>query len=134
MLCHFYSIYKWGTSNLFKQKIVIVLILRLRILILRGLLVVQLVLSKAVITREPQITALESGFERLNQSLIISSSFFVLAVLFVIFDVELILLFPGVVFHSISKYSLMLIILSLFLVVLLTLLLEWVFFGLKWFS
>jgi NADH:ubiquinone oxidoreductase subunit 3 (subunit A) len=48
---------------------------------------------------DPQITSLESGFERLKYGIIMSSSFFILAILFVLFDIELVLLFPGVLNH-----------------------------------
>jgi NADH:ubiquinone oxidoreductase subunit 3 (subunit A) len=58
-------------------------------------------LSREFYNRDPQFTSLESGFEILKHGLTQSSPFFILAVLFVIFDIELILIFPGIlVSHS----------------------------------
>jgi NADH:ubiquinone oxidoreductase subunit 3 (subunit A) len=44
----------------------------------------------------PSLGPLESGFEGLIKSTLLSSPYFLLAVLFVLFDIELILLVPGI--------------------------------------
>jgi NADH:ubiquinone oxidoreductase subunit 3 (subunit A) len=61
--------------------------------------VLQLAFSSTTLISEPQLTVLEAGFERLKGRVVLSSSFFSLVALFVLFDIELILLFPGVLFH-----------------------------------
>jgi NADH:ubiquinone oxidoreductase subunit 3 (subunit A) len=60
------------------------------------LLGVQAILYKEELTRKAQIDPLEAGFERLLRGFILSSPFIFLAVLFVLFDLELLLLIPGV--------------------------------------
>jgi len=47
---------------------------------------------------EVRLSPLESGFEAVKPGVILGAPFFFLAVLFVLFDLELVLLFPGV-FH-----------------------------------
>lgn len=75
--------------------------------------------------------ALEAGFESLKPSLTLRAPFFFLAVLFVLFDLELVLVFPGIVLDVKSYYFLEVWGIS-FRVILLTLVLEWSWFGLKW--
>jgi len=52
------------------------------------------------VVRIAGMSSLESGFERMKGKIVVSSPFFILAVLFVLFDLELLLLFPGVVSTS----------------------------------
>lgn len=77
------------------------------------------------------LSPLESGFESLKGVFSMGSSFFLLAVLFVIFDVELILVLPMIISYSLRSVFFILCVLTL-AVILLTLLLEWVISGLKW--
>jgi len=70
---------------------------------------------------EITFSPLESGFESLKYGSIISSSFFILAVLFVLFDVELIFLAPGVFFYSfrfLNQFIIWLVIISTILITL----------------
>jgi NADH:ubiquinone oxidoreductase subunit 3 (subunit A) len=62
--------------------------------------VVQLLLGMEELTQDSQLTPLESGFERRAPALEISSPFFLLAMVFVLFDVELILLIPGIFYQK----------------------------------
>jgi hypothetical protein len=55
-----------------------------------------------------------------------------LSVLFVLFDIELVLFFPGIFFHIESYVLINLRIILLVSTVFLTLLLEWTWWGLKW--
>ena len=93
---------------------------------------VQLRLSGAGFGLDSQQSSLESGFEALKSVPAIRSSFFLLAVLFVLFDVELILLIPLI------PYLVSFRVLTCFVVVLvlsflvMTLLVEWWWYGLKW--
>jgi len=84
---------------------------------------VQLILAYDEVTIDPQLRPLESGFERLSPSLDISSPFFVLAVLFVLFDIELILLIPYIFIKSYRLYFLISG-LVIFVIILITLLIE----------
>jgi NADH:ubiquinone oxidoreductase subunit 3 (subunit A) len=64
-----------------------------------ALAIFQIALAIFLYVEDAQLSPLESGFESLRFNAVIRSSFFVLAALFVIFDVELILLFPGILAH-----------------------------------
>jgi len=75
-------------------------------------------------TRDPQLTSLESGFERLKQRLALRTSFFILAVLFVIFDMELVLLMPGVLQLRVINFPFIVGFLTLLSSVFVTLLVE----------
>jgi NADH:ubiquinone oxidoreductase subunit 3 (subunit A) len=74
---------------------------------------------------------LESGFESLKIRLYIRSPFFFLAILFVLFDLELVLLFPRIFVFSKVVFSSVIWTVTLILI-LVTLTLEWVWSGLKW--
>jgi len=58
---------------------------------------IQVFISSKFLLKTESLTSLESGFERLKSSVFLRAPFFFLAVLFVLFDLELILFFPGVV-------------------------------------
>ena len=93
------------------------------VIFIGGLLVlVEALLSDKEILLDSQPSSIESGFEKLWHVMYISSPFFMLAVLFVLFDMELILLLPCIFgkvgFNGIVTLQ------GLLLVVLLTLLLE----------
>jgi len=62
------------------------------------LALIQLILREPLVVRSPQLAVLESGFEALKSGASLRSSFFVLVALFVLFDIELVLFFPGVIF------------------------------------
>jgi NADH-ubiquinone oxidoreductase chain 3 len=65
------------------------------LLALIGLLfLIQISLSDNPITNGRQLGCIESGFEKTNYSTYISRAFFIIAVLYVLFDIELILLLP----------------------------------------
>lgn len=115
-------------------KIIIRFIFLLSACIIILLLVVQRALSNQGDYSDPQLTSLESGFEGLRQGLIMSSSFFLLAVLFVLFDIELVLLFPGALFHQYLREYLLLSLWLILFLVLVTLIIEWAWCGLKWHS
>lgn len=102
------------------------------LLIISLLLVVQLSLSRISFVRDPQLRSLESGFEGLKQGVIMRSSFFMLAILFVLFDIELILLFPLVVFFTKTFFIKAVIFLIMLVLVLIVLMFEWYYNGLKW--
>jgi len=109
--------------------IVISIVISCIILLLTG---VQFLLSSSSLLREPQLTVLESGFERLKSRVLLSSSFFMMVALFVLFDLELILLFPAILYHSYLSLDWMRIWIFVVILVLITLFIEWVWFGLKW--
>jgi NADH:ubiquinone oxidoreductase subunit 3 (subunit A) len=56
----------------------------------------QLILSENYFTQDTQLTTVESGFEKMNYVEFMRSPFFFIAVLYVLFDIELILLLPSV--------------------------------------
>lgn len=93
---------------------------------------IQMLLSNRSFVRDPQLTSLESGFENLKSNITIRSSFFILAVLYVLFDIELVLLFPIIFIHFVQGIILTKYIFYLIALVSLTLLLEWWWCGLKW--
>jgi len=102
------------------------------LLVLIGLLfLVQISLSDNPITNRRQLGCIESGFEKTNYSTYISRAFFIIAVLYVLFDIELILLLPRlfVLSEQALVYFSLLILLR---IIIITLLLEWVWSGLKW--
>jgi len=59
------------------------------------LLIVQTIITSKVYQGEVSTNSLESGFENLKAKMFISAPFLFLAVLFVLFDLELLLLLPG---------------------------------------
>jgi len=74
---------------------------------------------------DAQAHPLESGFERLRPALSVSTPFFFLAVLFVLFDVEVILLLPSVFFHLLSQVFIFNVFLLVIMLVILTVFVEW---------
>jgi len=95
------------------------------------LLQVQVFLSKKSLLREQILSPLESGFERLYSSTSVRTPFFFLAILFVLFDLELILFFPGIIIFLVSLGSFNIWLLINF-TIFFTLVIEWSFCGLKW--
>lgn len=81
------------------MKISIIFIISLILIVLVILFLAQLILSEKGCKERLTLCPLESGFESLKPSLTLSSPFFFLAILFVLFDLELILLFPFVLFR-----------------------------------
>lgn len=81
------------------MKISIIFLVSLVLIILMILFIAQLVLSEKGGKERLTLSPLESGFESLKPSLTLSSPFFFLAILFVLFDLELILLFPFILFR-----------------------------------
>jgi len=110
-----------------------ILILILSLLVITSILfIVQLLLYKSQIILGSQADPLEAGFESLLIGYALSSPFLFLAVLFVLFDLELLLLLPGVIFHATHRECARYTWLVLIGLVLLTLLFEWSVCGLKW--
>lgn len=96
------------------------------------LILIQTALSSSRSIRDYQLTSLESGFEIIKYGVLLRSSFFLLGVLFVLFDVELILLLPLVLYRYTVFYFKFNIIVLVICFVLISLFLEWYFSGLKW--
>jgi len=101
------------------------------ILLLRFLAIAQIFLGEVDIILDSQLSSIESGFEKVWHSLFISSPFFFLAALFVLFDLELILLIPLLLGLRISIDYVFNLSLILF-VITITLIIEWAVAGLKW--
>lgn len=83
----------------FTYVLLIILIEVLVVLCLRVLALVaigQILLSVKELLLDRQPRSIESGFEKLWQTAYISASFFGMAVLFVLFDLELIVLLPTI--------------------------------------
>lgn len=113
------------------QKILITMSLAVSAFILTLLLILQLLLSNKFWVNQISLIPLESGFEALKPRLTLRSPYFFLAILFVLFDLELVLLFPWVVFNS--NVSLYFISWGITIrLVFMTLALEWAWYGLKW--
>jgi len=94
------------------------------------LLRIQVSLSSKITAAEDDLTSLESGFEAIKPSLSFRSPFFLLASLFVLFDLEIVLLFPSIYTNiSVGFIFNWALITS---VIFLTLLIEWAWYGLKW--
>nr|YP_025915.1 NADH dehydrogenase subunit 3 [Xiphinema americanum]AAQ75779.1 NADH dehydrogenase subunit 3 [Xiphinema americanum] len=98
------------------------------VLVILIFFLLQLILSDYSLFTQDMLSPLESGFESLKTSSLFGSYFFLMAVLFVLFDMELILILPGVLSSSLVDSFWIL----LFSFMLVTLLLEWVLSGLKW--
>lgn len=132
----FYYTYNMTSSSFFKSfnfrfiKIVIITII-LILFFVSIILIIQVLLSRKTIIKRERLTPLESGFESLKSSIFIRAPFFFMAILFVLFDMELILFFPGVMYSFINKFSLLLWLVINFVVVF-TLMIEWSLCGLKW--
>jgi len=95
------------------------------------LVIVSLVLSNGIKTQEDTLTPLESGFEILSPPVFLSSSFFLLAIIFVLFDLEMVLLIPGILFHLFEIFLFRLMWLALLVVIIITLIFEWKLRGLR---
>lgn len=80
----------------FITQIIIITIVAIVFFVIALLTCIQIFFSSYSLIREPQLTVLESGFERLKSRVLLRSSFFIIVALFVLFDLELILLFPGI--------------------------------------
>lgn len=117
--------------NYFRDSEITIIVISFILLLIVFVLIVQVFLSSKYFTKGEGLSPLESGYERLISSISVRAPFFFLAVLFVLFDLELILLFPGVIYCYIEMTS-FLCWLFINVVVLVTLLVEWVFCGLKW--
>lgn len=65
-------------------------------LLVAGLLALFQFIFSSNFFMDSQLTVLEAGYEGLQAGVLIRSSFFSLVALFVLFDLELVLLFPGV--------------------------------------
>lgn len=101
------------------------------LIVLTLLLIAQLLLAEKNNEERLTLLALESGFEALKFSVALRSPFFFLAILFVLFDLELILLFPSVV-SDMTNFAFSQIWGITIRVIILTLALEWAWYGLKW--
>nr|YP_009346453.1 NADH dehydrogenase subunit 3 [Xiphinema rivesi]AOT84262.1 NADH dehydrogenase subunit 3 [Xiphinema rivesi] len=98
------------------------------VLIIFVFFMLQFILSEHTLFSQDMLSPLESGFESLKTSSLFGSYFFLMAVLFVLFDMELILILPGVLsFSFVDSFWVL-----LFAFMLITLLLEWILSGLKW--
>lgn len=93
----------------------------IRVVLLFG----QLILSECYYVQDTQLTTVESGFEKINYVEFIRSPFFFIAVLYVLFDMELILLLPSVLRNFVSPIQ-SLRSLLLILTIVITLMLEWI--------
>lgn len=81
------------------------LICGLLLSIVMVLLAVQVTFTRKTVYLDTQLGVLESGFESLKRRLFVRSPYFFLAVLFVLFDLELVLLLPGIFFSVTLVYS-----------------------------
>jgi len=90
------------------------------ILIIFIFFVLQFILSEHMLFTQDILSPLESGFESLKVSSLFGRYFFLMAVLFVLFDIELILILPVVLSFSLVDSFWVL----LFAFILITLLLE----------
>jgi NADH-ubiquinone oxidoreductase chain 3 len=90
------------------------------VLILFIFFVLQFILSECTLFVQDMLSPLESGFESLKMSSLFGRYFFLMAVLFVLFDIELILILPGVLSSSLVDSFWIL----LFAFIIVTLLLE----------
>jgi len=95
------------------------------------ILIIQVFLSDKSSIKRERLTPLESGFESLKSLISVRAPFFFLAILFVLFDLEIILFFPGVIFNYRNILSMLLWMIINF-IVLITLMFEWAICGLKW--
>lgn len=90
----------------------------------------QLCLSHRWKLETTSLSPLESGFERLKSSNLFRSPFVIITILFVLFDVELILLIPRILKTGLSNrlffWGRLLFLLTF------TLIVEWLWSGLKW--
>ena len=92
---------------------------------------VQISLSDNPSNSDRQLGCIESGFEKTYYTTYISSAFFIIAVLYVLFDIELILLLPGLIVLE-SQAHVYFTLITLLRVIVITLLIEWIWSGLKW--
>jgi len=106
------------------KKNIIITIIVIRVVILLVLALVQIFLTSIFYINDGQLVSIEAGFEKLKQRVSIRSSFFILSVLFVLFDIELVLFFPGILFHKEYLFIINTIVVIVLGVVLLTLFLE----------
>jgi len=67
----------------------------------------QIFLSRKTFIKRESLSPLESGFESLESRNYIRAPFFFLAILFVLFDLELILFFPGIVSFFTNSFSIL---------------------------
>lgn len=88
-------------------------------------IIVQFFFSKDQESRDLSLHAFESGFESMLYSVLISSAFFILGVLFVLFDIELLFLLVGVIFQPFSSLYKTFCYIFVMRFILLTLLFEW---------
>nr|YP_011004801.1 NADH dehydrogenase subunit 3 [Anagyrus jenniferae]WPT46942.1 NADH dehydrogenase subunit 3 [Anagyrus jenniferae] len=104
-------------------------------LILIILIMVNFVLSKKLIKDREKMSSFECGFDSLSQNrLPFSLQFFLISVIFLIFDIEIVLIFPFIYMNNYIYYFMILNMLFIILFLILGLYVEWIEGALKWFK
>nr|YP_009519794.1 NADH dehydrogenase subunit 3 [Trichogramma japonicum]AOM68227.1 NADH dehydrogenase subunit 3 [Trichogramma japonicum] len=104
-------------------------------LILLIMILMMLVLSKKSFKNREKLSSFECGFDSISKSRIpFSLSFYLIAMIFLIFDVEISLILPMIKSYSFFVFMLNFNFILILLILLLGLILEWKEGALKWFK
>nr|YP_010580157.1 NADH dehydrogenase subunit 3 [Trichogramma cacaeciae]UZS90458.1 NADH dehydrogenase subunit 3 [Trichogramma cacaeciae] len=104
-------------------------------LILLLMIMAMLIMSKKSFKDREKLSSFECGFDSISKSRIpFSLSFYLIAMIFLIFDVEISLILPMIKSYSIFIFMLNFNFILIFLILLIGLFLEWKEGALKWFK
>nr|YP_011004825.1 NADH dehydrogenase subunit 3 [Leptomastidea bifasciata]WPT46966.1 NADH dehydrogenase subunit 3 [Leptomastidea bifasciata] len=104
-------------------------------LILLILLIVNFLISKKMFKNREKMSSFECGFDCLSLNrLPFSLQFFMISIIFLMFDVEIALILPLIFFNNNLYYLMVINALLILLFLLLSLYIEWIEGALKWFN
>nr|YP_010580144.1 NADH dehydrogenase subunit 3 [Trichogramma pretiosum]UZS90445.1 NADH dehydrogenase subunit 3 [Trichogramma pretiosum] len=115
--------------------ILFILFMIFSMVILMIMIMAMLILSKKSFKNREKLSSFECGFDSISKSRIpFSLSFYLIAMIFLIFDVEISLILPMIKSYSIYIFMLNFNFILIFLILLIGLFLEWKEGALKWFK
>nr|YP_009726129.1 NADH dehydrogenase subunit 3 [Aenasius arizonensis]QHR84890.1 NADH dehydrogenase subunit 3 [Aenasius arizonensis] len=105
------------------------------VLIILLMLLMNFLISKKLFKSREKMSPFECGFDPLSKSrLPFSMQFYLISIIFLIFDVEIALILPFIYFNSLSMFMVKMNMLVILLVLIFGLYLEWLDGALKWFK
>nr|QVT11088.1 NADH dehydrogenase subunit 3 [Trichogramma chilonis]QVY57601.1 NADH dehydrogenase subunit 3 [Trichogramma chilonis] len=115
--------------------ILFIMFMLFSMMILLLMIMAMLILSKKLFKNREKLSSFECGFDSISKSRIpFSLSFYLIAMIFLIFDVEISLILPMIKSYSIFIFMLNFNFILIFFILLIGLYLEWKEGALKWFK
>lgn len=95
-----------------------------------ALVLIQFAIEDKAKVSDSELAPVEAGFEKVRFSSFIRIPYFFVVVIYVLFDVELVIVYP-IIFYLSSKVSVSINVVLLLIVIIITFLVEWKVSGLK---